>query len=71
MCKESLYLHTLHTEVYDAAVAAAKTNLAESDLKTRARLEQLARENGAVADAAAQLLTELEPERAELYLEDR
>ena len=49
-------LHTLVTEAYEAALAAAKKSLAASDLKTPTRLKVLAGEDGVVAEAAQQLL---------------
>jgi hypothetical protein len=56
MMDEEMYLHTLDTEAYEAALAAAIKSLSESDLLGNSRLRKLAGEDGVVAEAAAKLL---------------
>lgn len=56
MSDDALYLHTLDTEAYQAALEAATRSLRESNLVTREHLETLAAEDGVVGEAAARLL---------------
>lgn len=57
MSDEALYLHTLSTEAYEAAVAAASESLQSSDLYSVERLRILAQfDAGDVVSEAARAL---------------
>jgi len=53
---ETELLHTLDTEAYEVALAAAIKSLKTSDLVTDSRLALLADEDGVVAEAAQALI---------------